>query len=174
MLVLTPANKQGLCVYRRSNRIGQVWEALLKSTSAQNEWQTGKWGAAALTWVLVMPASHPQVSHPDQLLSSFVGSSSRVKLLFCLIFLANLNIQAIFCLLFLFAIPFCEGIVLFFASGLRTNLSFYYYFMFYTCLNSMCPLVSVFKLHVFLQKSLFLYTRNPKFLSSDFLQKKHN
>lgn len=93
--------------------------------------------------------------------SSFVGNSSRVKLLFCLIFLAHLHIQGIFCLLPLFAIPFCQGIVLFFASGLRTNLSSYYYFMFYTCLNSMCPLVSVFKLHIFLQKSLFSYTRNP-------------
>lgn len=75
-----------------------------------------------------------------QLLCSHVGNNSRVKLLFCLIFLANLHIQAIFCLLPLFAIPFCQGTVLFFASGLRTNLSFYNYFMFYTCLHIMhCP-----------------------------------
>lgn len=101
-----------------------------------------------------LPLLH-RSSHADQLLSSFVGNSSRAKLLFCLIFLANLHIQAIFCLPSLFAIPFCEGIVLFFASGLRTNLSFYYYFMFYTCLNSMCPLVSVFKLHFFCRKACF-------------------
>lgn len=44
-----------------------------------------------------------------QLLCSHVGNNSRIKLLFCLIFLANLHIQAIFCLLPWFAIPFCRG-----------------------------------------------------------------
>lgn len=88
-----------------------------------------------------MPASLLQSALDHvQLLCSHVGNNSRVKLLFCLIFLANLHIQAIFCLLPLFAIPFCQGTVLFFASGLRTNLSFYNYFMFYTCLHIMHPL----------------------------------
>lgn len=88
-----------------------------------------------------MPASLlPSSLDHVQLLCSHVGNNSRVKLLFCLIFLANLHIQAIFCLLPLFAIPFCQGTVLFFASGLRTNLSFYNYFMFYTCLHIMHPL----------------------------------
>lgn len=85
---------------------------------------------------VVMPASLLQSSLDHvQLLCSHVGNNSRVKLLFCLIFLANLHIQVIFCLLPLFAILFCQGTVLFFASGLRTNLSFYNYFMFYTCLH---------------------------------------
>lgn len=87
-----------------------------------------------------MPASLLQSSLDHvQLLCSHVGNNSRVKLLFCLIFLANLHIQAIFCSLPLFAIPFCQGTVLFFASGLRTNLSFYNYSMFYTCLHIMHP-----------------------------------
>lgn len=90
---------------------------------------------------VLMPASLLQspLDHV-QLLCSHVVNNSRVKLLFCLIFLANLHIQAIFCLLSLFAIPFCQGTVLFFASGLGTNLSFYNYFMFYTCLHIMHPL----------------------------------
>lgn len=89
---------------------------------------------------VVMPASRLQSSLDHvQLLCSHVGNNSRVKLLFCLIFLANLHIQVIFCLLPLFAILFCQGTVLFFASGLRTNLSFYNYFMFYTCLHILPP-----------------------------------
>lgn len=122
-----------------------------------------------------MPASLLQSSLDHvQLLCSHVGNNGRVKLLFCLIFLANLHIQAIFCLLPLFAIPFCQGTVLFFASGLRTNLSFYNYFMFYTCLHILHPLVSVLKLYISLQKSEVSYTRTPKFLHPDFTQKKYN
>lgn len=46
---------------------------------------------------LVTPASLLQsVLDHVQLLCSHVGNNSRVKLLFCLIFLANLHIQAIF------------------------------------------------------------------------------
>lgn len=87
-----------------------------------------------------MPASLLQSSLDHvQLLCSHVGNNSRVKLLFCLSFLANLHIQVIFCLLPLFAILFCQGTVVFFASGLRTNLSFYNYFMFYTCLHILPP-----------------------------------
>lgn len=97
-----------------------------------------------------MPASLlPSSLDHVQLLCSHVGNNSRVKLLFCLIFLANLHIQAIFCLLPLFAIPFCQSTVLFFASGLRTNLSFYNYFMFYTCLHILHPPISVLKLYIF-------------------------
>lgn len=122
-----------------------------------------------------MPASLLQSALEHvQLLCSHVGNNSRVKLLFCLIFLANLHIQAIFCLLPLFAIPFCQGAVLFFASGLRTNLSFYNYFMFYTCLHILRPLVSVLQLYISLQNSEVSYTRTPKFLHPDLPQKKHN
>lgn len=105
-----------------------------------------------------------------QLLCSHVGNNSRVKLLFCLIFLANLHIQAIFCLLPLFAIPFCQGTVLFSASGQRTNLSCYNYSMFYTCLHIIhppAPLVSALKLDISLQKSWNSETRNSKFLPPD-------
>lgn len=108
---------------------------------------------------VVMPASLLQspLDHV-QLLCSHVRNNSRVKLLFCLIFLANLHIQAIFCLLSLFAIPFCQGTVLFFASGLRTNLSFYNYFMFYTCLYIIPPLVSVLKRYISLQIKRLVFT----------------
>lgn len=108
-----------------------------------------------------------------QLVCSHVGNNSRVKLLFGLIFLANLHIQAIFCLVPLFAIPFCQDAVLFLASGLRTNLSFYNYFMFYTCLHIMHPPFSALKLYISLQKSWILYTRIP-YLPSDMVGKKHN
>lgn len=93
--------------------IGQVYEALLTGTSAHNERLTSELRAATL-WLqsVVMPASLRQSSLDHvQLLCSHVGNNSRVKLLFCLIFLANLHIQAIFCLLPLFAIPFCQGTV---------------------------------------------------------------
>lgn len=129
---------------------------------------------------VLMPASLLQspLDHV-QLLCSHVVNNSRVKLLFCLIFLANLHIQAIFCLLSLFAIPFCQGTVLFFASGLGTNLSFYNYFMFYTCLHIMHPL-SLYLSCIFpwkekkKRKASFHIQGIPKFLPSVFLQEKHN
>lgn len=116
---------------------------------------------------VLMPASLLQspLDHV-QLLCSHVVNNSRVKLLFCLIFLANLHIQAIFCLLSLFAIPFCQGTVLFFASGLGTNLSFYNYFMFYTCLHIMHPL-SLYLSCIFSWKKrlVFISKESPSFYS---------
>lgn len=112
--------------------IGQVLEALLKSLHVMSSWQGGwSWHSGGLVDTCL---SSPKLLCPH------VGNNSRIKLLFCLIFLANLHIQAIFCLLPWFAIPFCQGTALFLASGLWTNLSFYNYFMFYTCLHIMHPL----------------------------------
>lgn len=126
---------------------------------------------------VLMPASLLQspLDHV-QLLCSHVVNNSRVKLLFCLIFLANLHIQAIFCLLSLFAIPFCQGTVLFFASGLGTNLSFYNYFMFYTCLHIRHPLRLHLRYRFLCRKAwFFLYIQElVSFPPSDSVGKKHN
>lgn len=165
MLVLTPPNKQGLCVYRRSNMIGQVLEALLKSLHVMSSWQGGRsWHSGGLVDTCL---SSPKLLCPH------VGNNSRIKLLFCLIFLANLHIQAIFCLLPWFAIPFCQGTALFLASGLWTNLSFYNYFMFYTCLHIMHPLPLHLN-YIFLCRKAGFYIQELLGFSLRGVGKKHN